>query len=120
MKIPVNQRLGLAEKFLSEARRRNFERTIAAQVADDFVELRRGMSIALAREVWIPKDQIYGNADQRLISGEQRDTVHFAFERPRKVGREVARTRDVLAEVAGEIRVTAPGNQTVPQDDVRR
>ena len=100
MKIPVNERLGFIEKFLPEACRGHFERPIAAKVRDNVVKLRGSVTIALADEVGIRKNQIYGDAHERLICREQRHPVHLTFERSGEVGREEAGAGDVLAHIA--------------------
>ena len=58
MQVSVDERLGFGEEFLPEARDRSLERSIAAQIRDDFVELRRGMTIARVGDVGIPENQI--------------------------------------------------------------
>ena len=120
MKIPVDQRLVLGEKFLAEACRCDFQGPIAAQVRDYVVELRRGVTVALADAVGVLKDQVHGDANQRLVSGEQCGSIHFVFERPREIGGEVAGACHILADVAGDLVVTPACNQTLSQDDMRR
>ncbi len=112
--------MGFGEKFLSEARYRSLERPVAAQIYDDFVELRRGVTIALVGDIRTPENQIDRDAHQRCVSCEPRDSVHFLFEGRSEVGREEASASDILAHVMGEIAVAASRDQTMPHDDMGR
>ena len=119
MKIAVQERLSLAEKFLSKLCRGDFQRSIATKIRDDVVQLGRGVAIAFANKIRIRKNKIYRNADQRLVSGEQRYSIEFVFEGLCAIGSEEATAGDKLAHVAGKIWVTASCDQSMTQDDVR-
>src|ERR1700736_5473850 len=62
MKIAVNERLGLTEKFLPKSSGGNFERPIAAKVRDDLVELRGGVTVTRASDVGLRKNKVYADA----------------------------------------------------------
>jgi len=103
MQITVDERLGFREEFVTEACRGYFELPVTAKGRDDVIELRRGVTVARADEVRIRENQVYADAHQRLVRGEQGDSVHLAFERPREVGGEETGTCDELADGACDI-----------------
>ena len=105
---------------MPEACRGDFEGRIAAKVCDQLIELGRGVAIARANEIGIRENKIYGDANQRLVCGEQRNCVQLVFERPREIRGEEASAGNVLADVAREVVVPAPCDQAVPQDDMGR
>src|SRR5215469_5588986 len=120
VEIAVDERLYFVEELPSELRGRHFEPAIGSQVRNDPVKLRRSVAVALAAAVWVTEDQVHRDAHQLFVAGEERDSIHLLLEGAREVGGEEARARNVLANVAGDVRVTAPCDQTLPQDDVRR
>ena len=120
MEIAVNEGLGFADKFLPEACRGNFEARIAAQGGHQRVKVRGGMMVARANEVRVRENEIHADADERLICGEQRNSVQLALERPREIGGKEAGAGDILADVVRDVAVAASRDQAVSQDDMGR
>ena len=120
MQVPVDERLGLIEKFLSQTGGAHLERPVAPQVRGGGIELRRGVAIALARPIGIGEYQVHADPDQRLVGGEPRHSVHLRLKGTGQIRCEKAGAGHVLPHVAREIGIAPPFDQTVPQDDVRR
>ena len=116
----MDQRFGLTEEFLAEARRGQLERRIGTDRGHQGIELRGSVTIARADPVGILEDQVNRDPQQRQVGREQRHARQLALEGPREIGREKAGAGDVVAHVARQRRIFPPGNQPVPQDDVGR
>ena len=106
----MDQRFGLIEEFLAEARRGQLERRIGADRGREGIELRGGVAIARADPVGILEHQVNRDPQQRQVGREQRHPRKLALEGPREIGCEEASAGDVVAHVARQRRILPPGN----------
>src|SRR5262249_45752728 len=120
VEIPVNERLCFVEKLPSEARGSKLQLAVPPHVRNELIEVRRGVAVALAAAVRVTKDQVHRDAQQLLVTGEYRYSIHLLLERARQVRGEEARPSDVLTDVARDARVAPSANQALPEDDVGR
>jgi hypothetical protein len=103
---------------MTKARGAHLELGISPQLRRRLVQLRGRMTVSVGREIRLGKNQVHGNSNQRFVAREQRDAVDFALEGTGQVGRKKTRARNVFADVAGNARVAAPGDESLPEDDV--
>ncbi len=120
MQVAVQQRLGIGGKQMLHALRLDLEVAVGAQLGDDAVELRAGVAVHRRFEIGIGEDQVLGDVAQFDIVGEQRKVGLAVARRHGEVGAAEQRARHEHAEVLGDARQLAAGDQRLPQDHVGR